>query len=85
MKFPDEADQLRMPRERGASISHPSQKQRRTESSHQTVCFYKRTQGESLCKKKCTGCFAERRNGPRGPSLQAEVTHRQSLGVLDEN
>lgn len=52
MKFPDEADQLRMPREGAASISHPPQKQRRTESSQQTVCFYKRTQGESLCKKK---------------------------------
>lgn len=53
--------------ERGTSISHPSQKQRRTESSHQTVCFYKRTQGEFV-PEKCTGRFAERRNGPRGPS-----------------
>lgn len=34
------------------SISHLSQKQLWTESSHQTVCFYKRTQGEFVQKKK---------------------------------
>lgn len=34
-----------------ASISHLSQKQLWTQSSHQTVCFYKRTQGEFVQKK----------------------------------
>lgn len=81
MKFPDEADQLRMPREGGANISHPPQKQRRTESSHQTVCFYKRTQGESLCKKNVLGVLLKEGMGHVDPPYR----QRSHTGNVSES